>query len=373
MTLADGRSYNQRMTIFHGARRHEAAAQFGGSPDDFLDFSANINPLPFPCSLAAALTAALPSIRHYPDSSYRALTAALAGWLQVPADALALGNGTAELIYTLLRVLAPAQVVTIEPTFTEYAQAARLAGIPVQALALHPDNGFTLDPAQLTPLLMPNAMVFLGHPVNPTGILYPPPVITALRACCAAHRATLVLDEAFIDFTAAPAAASLAAAAAGDERLIVLRALTKFFAIPGLRVGALVATPAVAAQLRAQLPPWNVNCLAEAAILHLLADREWQQASWHAAGAARAPFVSALAALPALAAVYPPAANFVLARLRPAFGDSGRLYDYLGRRQLLIRSCRDFPGLDGSFFRAAIRSPQDNQALLTALTEYPPI
>lgn len=357
------------MTIFHGGNLRAAAERFGRAPASFLDFSANINPHPLPASFHAALQAALPAVHYYPDPEYRRLYAALAAWLSVPADALALGNGTAELIPALLRALAPGRVIVVDPAFTEYAQAARVAGIPLVSFPLSAADGFALAAARLAGELARGDAVFLGYPNNPTSTLAPHAAVAQLLADCRKVGATLVLDEAFIDFVDDRAASFVPDASSGAG-LVVLRALTKFFALPGLRIGALAAAPELAARLRAQLPPWNINCFAEAVLPALLGNLPWQSAARAAASAARTELAAALAALPALT-LFPPAANFLLARLNDGCGSAADLYDFLGRRGLLIRTCGDFPGLDGSYFRCAVRAPADNQALVRALGEYP--
>lgn len=356
------------MTIFHGGNRRAAAERFGCAPGDFIDFSANINFHPLPAAYQAALQAALPAIQNYPDPEYRRLYAALTDWLGVSTDSLVLGNGTAELIPALLRALAPGRIVVIEPAFTEYAQAARVAGLPVVPCPLSHEENFPLLPDRLAELLAAGDLVFLGHPNNPTSLLYPRDTVAKLLALCRAANATLVLDEAFIDFVDDRGASFVPNAATGGGP-VVLRALTKFFACPGLRVGALVATPSLAARLRALLPPWNINCLAEAVLPVLLADAAWQQAARSAGSAARRELAAALAAAP-LAITCPPAANFIMVRLAPGHGEAAALDEFLGRRGMLIRTCADFPGLTPGHFRVAVRSPADNRALLGALGEY---
>lgn len=350
----------------HGGNRRAAAEQFGLPPEKFLDFSASLNPYPFPPTLAAALANAVGELRHYPDPEYRRLTAALVEHFGASADRLVLGNGTSELIFSLLRILAPGRLVTLEPTFIEYRAAAANAGIAEAPLALSPAEGFMLSPKLLERHLQKGDALFLCNPNNPTSRLVPGAVLRdEILPLCAARGVTLVLDEAFLPFTDAPESHTLRNA----PGVVTLAALTKLLAIPGLRLGALMAEPELATRIRRSLPPWNVNVMAETAALCLLDDPRFLPESLAACRSERARFAAALARFSWLT-VIPPAANYVLLHLAKKAGNASKLAKWLGPRGILIRLCHTFPGLDDQWVRVAVRLPEENDRLLAELAAW---
>ncbi len=342
----------------HGGNRRAAAERYGRPAESFLDFSANICPLPYPSALAQRLAETLPRLREYPAPEHRALTARLAAIYGCDPGTIVIGNGTAELVFALLRAFPASRVVTCDPTFTEYAQAAHAASRPHLSVPRTAADGFALPAAALAGCLQEGDLLFLGQPDNPTGTCLAEAELADVRALCRKRRAMLVLDEAFVDYTDTPSLVGQA-----DDTLIVLRALTKILAIPGLRVGFLTTAPALAARLRELLPPWNINVCAEVAVDTLLT-RTWVDAAVAANTAARAELARGLAALPLR--VFPSQANFLLVR-RADGGSVAALADTLGRQGILIRTCTNFAGLDDAYLRVAVRTPDDNAQLLDAL------
>ena len=241
------------MTQMHGGNITKLAEASGMPAGEILDFSANINPLGPPEWLRPLISAQVSSLVHYPDPDCTELVRAFSERFGVPAEEIVMGNGETELLHLLPRVLGKRRAVIPVPSYSDYAAAAELAGLNLEPLLLQEERGFTLDFAEIERKLTGDEIVILGRPNNPTGTLFP---ASALRELAARRPATIfVVDEAFADFTGEESLL------AGERptNLIVLRSLTKFYAIPGLRLGAAVAERGIIRRLRALAPPWSVN------------------------------------------------------------------------------------------------------------------
>ena len=345
-----------------GSRHHgahgEAASRTLHSPDaGFLDFSQNINPLGAPpAALEAAQKALAEDTGRYPDLSYTRLREALGRYLGVDPGNVVPTNGGAEALFLAARATGRSgSALVLEPTFSEYAAAAGAAGMEVvRRVCRRPENGFRIDLDALTDL-DGVAAVFLCNPNNPTGGVLGREEVLGIAARVSEAGAVLILDEAFVDF--APEA-SVANEAEAD--LLVARSFTKFFAIPGLRLGCLICPDATRAQ--ALQPSWPVNAVAAAAGIVAARDRDFAERSVREVARLREGLSAALASLPGLE-VFPGAANFLLVR-GPA-----SMPERLARRGILVRGCEPFAGLGPEFFRVAVRDEEDNEALVDGVRE----
>lgn len=342
----------------HGGNR-AALADIAGVPLAALtDASANVNPLGFPPWLRQELSAAVSDLVHYPDPDCQALVTAAREHFGVKAGEIVCGNGTSELIQSLPVVLGSRRVLVIEPGYVDYRRAARLAGADIAMLTLSAADGFRLDEGALTNAIAAHRadLVFVGSPNNPTGTV----VDTAmLRRICRAHlTVTLAVDEAFACFV--DGFSSLAQDRPANA--VLLRSLTKIYAVPGLRLGLALADPIVAARWRDHLPPWTVNHLAQVIGTRALADADFARDTVTAIRTWRETLASGLATLPGMS-VIPGAANFLLCR----HADATLAERLLRRHAVAVRRCDDYPGLDATWFRVAVRRPEENARVLAAL------
>lgn len=355
------------MKVFdHGGRVFAVARQLGVSPEDILDFSASINPLGIPATVRDAVQNALVQAVHYPDSEATALRQALALHHGLAPEQFCVGNGSTELIYLLPRLLEGGRkrALLIAPTFSEYGYALQQAGWEVAQLALSADDGFVLPLAALAERLRSGYdLLFFCNPGNPTGRLYLRDEVATVAGLCQKEGTFLVVDEAFMDFCENESAKHLVAAGAG----VVLRSMTKFWALPGLRLGYAMASAAVTARLATIRPPWSVNHLAQAAGLAALADHDYQCRTLSGTGSARISMAERLAALPDVR-VFPAAANYLLVKL-PGYLTAPVLQERLLGQRMLIRDCSSFQGLGERFVRLAVRRVRENDLLLAAMEQ----
>lgn len=344
----------------HGGNIHGLARDMGLDISSLLDFSANINPLGPPEWLRPLISREVENLVHYPDPYASALVAAIADRYQVPPESVLVANGTTELLYQLPRLLGCSRAVIPVPSYIDYAKVMELAGMNVDPLLLRAERGFALDPQELAARLSGGELVVIGSPNNPTGALVAPEQNIELAK---AHPDSLFLvDEAFLEFVEGGRSVALAA-----DNILTLHSLTKFYAIPGLRLGFGIFPLPVARLLREHLPPWTVNTLAQAVGVRALADLEYGAQSRALCAELRAALQEELKQIPALQ-VFDSAANYLLLRMVDG-SDTALLAARLLERRIMIRSCANYVGLDGSYFRVAVRTEAENRRLLAALAD----
>lgn len=336
----------------------------GISAETLLDFSANINPLGMPESLKQAMIENLACAERYPDVEYQQLHQALAAHHGVPASWVLAGNGETESIFTLVHGLKPRRAMVVAPGFAEYRRALETIDCQIETYALREEDGWQLTERILSSLTTELDCLFLCTPNNPTGLLPERALLDAIAARCRTLGIALILDEAFIDFIADEP--GFIADLKHNPHVWVLRSLTKFYAIPGLRLGyVLNGDERAVARLRKHQMPWSINAFAALAGERVLNDHDYQQATlcWLAREGQR--LYQALDEIDGLT-VYPGRANYLFLRCERA--DIELQYALLQQR-VLIRSCANYPGLDGRYFRVAVRSEAENQRLLAALRQ----
>ncbi len=342
----------------HGGNVHRLARQQHLGSRKILDFSANINPLGPPEWLRATISRTIEKLVHYPDPESYDLVRAIALQYHVPVETIIPANGTTELLYHLPKILHRSRAIIPMPSYVDYARVMSLAGITVEPFLLSPDKGFTFDPLALSSSLTGDEVVVIGSPNNPTGKVVDPDGI--LKVAADFPKTLFVIDEAFLDFV--ETGRSLAGQA---DNIITLNSLTKFYAIPGLRLGFGVFPEEYADALRALMPPWTVNSLAQAVGERVFDDTRYRQESVQLCTRLRLELKEALEKIPALK-VFDSGANYLLCRLQNGIGAT-TLSEKLLQDGIAIRVCANYHGLDDSYFRIAVRTQAENQVLIDAL------
>jgi threonine-phosphate decarboxylase len=338
------------------------ARTLGVELTDLLDFSASINPLGFPPGLTVAVQQALQEIVHYPDRRSLNLCAALAAYHHLTPEEILVGNGSTELIYLVARALRPRRGLIVTPAFSEYEHAVNLARVPA---VFHPTGESTNFTLQDIPEVLEGDLVFLAHPASPSGVLLVPELFLRVAARVEAAGAYLLLDEAFVDFVEA---ASLKIHLGRFPRLMILRSFTKFFGIPGMRLGFLLGAPALVAHLSGEQEPWSVNTMAQAMGQACLADPEYIIRTRSLIQQEREFLLDRLAALPELTS-FPSVVNYLLVKLTRPGMTAGALREQMLAHRIVIRDASNFRGLDERFFRIAVRSREENERLLKAMEQ----
>lgn len=346
----------------HGGNIYAASRDLGRPVDAMLDFSASINPLGMAPGAVRAVQGCLGLATHYPDPDCHDLKQAISRVLGIAPECVGIGNGSTELIFLLPQALALRRALVPGPTFSEYAAAIRAVGGEVSLLLASPEEEFRLWSSQLAAALQRSYdCVWLCNPNNPTGQLWTKAQVLELWELARRVGASLIVDEAFIDYCEADSVVYEAPSRSG---LLVLRSFTKFYGMPGLRVGYLVAEPAVIRRVEDVRLPWSVNSVAQAAAQASLDETDYAVHSRRLVAEERPRLAAALVDLGVTPC--PSSANFLLVRL-PSFLASAAVAAATQRQGVLIRDCESFEGMGQQWIRVAVRTAAEHERLVQAL------
>jgi L-threonine-O-3-phosphate decarboxylase len=351
------------MSDGHGGNLVALARQSGRPAETLLDFSANINPLGPPAVVRSAIEQALPLLTRYPDPACTELVAVIAEHLGVAPARIVVGNGSEQLIWWLPRIVAARRMLVTAPCYLDYRRSAELWRLPIAAVLLQARDQFHLDPERVARAALAGDLVWVGQPNNPTGRRVDSDALAqAVRTRPDVHWA---IDEAFLDFV--DDADSMVGR--GLENLSVFRSLTKFFALPGLRLGFGVMAPVVATGFGDSLPVWSVGTLAQAVGTAVLKDPELGEFGRRTRELIRTERAWLIGELRGLGLeVVIGEANYLLLRLPQGVPEAVELADRLLREAgIAVRVCNDYVGLDARYLRVAVRQRPENQALVAAL------
>jgi len=354
----------------HGGNVHGAARRLQRPIERLVDFSASINPLGPSPLVRRALEKTRGLLTYYPDPDCYYLRSILGRRWALSSDHIVMGNGSIELIDLLPRALAIRHALIVGPTFSEYARAMSRSGgcstmlYAKRSMAYRPPLDELILRIRTEKRKAPSSVdaVVLCNPNSPTGqVCDPDEVLVVTRE---AQRAGLwmIVDETFIDYCESR---SIVSYLPNYQRLIVLRSFTKFYALPGLRIGYLAASSRVARRVRSAQPPWSVNSMALAAAEASLRDRSHAKRSLRFMERQRRDFALRLSELLRLV-VFPSSANFLLIELPQPYR-ADHISKTLEQRGLLIRDCSTVRGLGSRIIRVAIRSKKENDRLILEL------
>lgn len=348
----------------HGGDRKTAAEQFGQPIAEMMDYSANMNAAGPPPGLLDYLAECLPQIVHYPDPGHRRLRGLLAERNQCTGEQLVIGNGAAECMALLLLALRPAVVGLVEPCFSEYAQLSSQYGSKIMRIYGRQELAYRADVEEICQLIPQVNLLFLGQPNNPNGVQYIFNDLKRIADTANAHKVILVIDEAFTDFIPLSQRVSLQGELERYTNIIIVRSMTKFYAIPGLRLGYTISSPELAARLRSQQVTWSVNTLAQAAgewCLEHAADTDYEQQTIARNIKQREYLHERLTQMGC--AVCPGEANYLLVEL-PEPWEAETFQMAMGQKGILVRSCAMYPGLSSRHIRVAVKDQEHNVQLL---------
>ena len=345
-------------TISHGGNLHRLAELAGRRPEELLDFSVNLNPAGPPPEAFEAYYAAFDTLDHYPDPAGETIAGRIADRIGCPAECVQPGNGSSELLALLPRAIPARRAVLPVPGYLEYEAACRNAGMEIIRFELKADNDFRIAPEEFSAALRPGDLAVFGNPANPTGTALP---AATLRLLAENHPGVhFIIDEAFIDFL--PPEYRLAFPL--PPNLTVVRSLTKFHALPGLRMGYAAGAPETIARLRELLPCWSLGSVAEKVMELIFSERldRYRTESLELTANLREKLAGELAKRPGIR-VFPSLANYLLLHSnRPDLGT--RLLRESG---IALRDASNYPGLGACYFRVAVRNADDNARLLAGL------
>jgi threonine-phosphate decarboxylase len=363
----DGARIKPQLDRTHGGDIDASAQSVGIEPKEIIDFSASINPLGPPPSARKAFMNSYGEISRYPDPYGEKLKEALAKRHGMKSAEVLVGNGSTQLLYLLCAVLRPCRAVVVGPAFSEYGNALALGGSNIRSLSLCVDDGFQLSTKKLLAAWEKNCdLLILARPNSVTGQLIAKREIENIARLALFRKSFVLVDEAFIDFVEDESVKMLVQ---DNPFLIVLRSLTKYYALPGLRLGYLVGEGRTMAQLAAYREPWSVNGPALSVALACLTDAGFAAKTERWLEQERTFLLQGLTELDGFHP-FSSRTNFLLVQMEKRNGDALQLRSFLLRKKILIRPCNSFAELGGDFFRVAVRRRKENSRLLAALSEW---
>ncbi|RME67127.1 MAG: aminotransferase class I/II-fold pyridoxal phosphate-dependent enzyme, partial [Verrucomicrobia bacterium] len=346
----------------HGGNLARLAELAGCSPEEIIDFSANLNPIGPPEWLPHRLAAQIDSLTHYPPPHAEPAVAAIAKHLDLAPEQIVLGNGANQLIHTLPHALTPRRVILLPPCYLDYYHACRLAALDILEIPrIREGDTFAIDFTRLAGSIQPHDLTFIDLPNNPTGHI---PDLDTLYQLIQDHpEAMFALDISFYPFHADfPITRFLEL-----PNTILIQSLTKLYAIAGLRLGLILASSQHIAAIRQHIPAWSVNTFAQAIAPECLQDHDYLRRTRAELDQLRQSLLAHLAKLPFH--IHPPTANYILLRLPSRLTGEELVHKLLIDHRIAVRSCANYPGLSPHYIRIAIRSQRENQRLVEALEE----
>ena len=358
----------------HGGQVYLLAKQLGRPVETLVDFSASMNPLGIPVSVLQAMHTAIDGCQHYPDSDSEDLRACLSQEYGIAQESILVGNGSVEIIRALPRALDLRHGLIVGPTFSEFERSLRLAGVTTSAVDAVSAQRYAPPLEALLDVLkkrkrsrslktaVSHYAVIVCNPNSPTGRHISRRDFRRIMSEVNRVGCWLIVDEAFIDWCPSH---SLMRDLALCPRLVILRSFTKFFAIPGIRLGYVVGESSVIQSIRSHLPPWSVNHVAQAAGLAALNDKRFRQRSLGFMQEERTHFLKELRSLPVLR-VIPSQVNFVMVEIPTQVAVEG-IVIRLEAQGILVRDCQTFSGMMKPALRFAVRRRRENHGLVQAL------
>lgn len=322
------------------------------------DFSVNINPLGMPEGSLKAAAAGLGLSGAYPDYRGEELCAAIAAAEQVQKEQVILGNGAAELIYALCHAVRPRRGLVPAPSFQEYEAAVKGAGGSMNFFPLRKENSFLLTQEILQEITEGTDLFFLCNPNNPTGCMTDRRLLMQAAQRCRETGTWFCLDECFLPFSEEEERYTMKHMLEAFPNMIILRAFTKIYGMPGLRLGyALTANQELLRKLRSCLQPWNTSLPAQMAGREALKDGAYLERTRRLIREQRQYLYEELSKGIA-DEIYESGANFIF------FHGREDLKERLLEQKVLIRACDNFPNLTKGYFRIAVRTPEENKELI---------
>ena len=351
--------------VFHGSDIEKISEYYHIDQNSITNFAGNVNPLGLSPSVKEAVAAHVDLFSSYPDRDYKSLCNTIAEYCDVPADFILPGNGSSELISLLIETRAPKRTLILGPTYSEYSRELSFSGSTQDYYHLQEAEDFELDVEDLCRTLLNGYdFLILCNPNNPTGRTAQPELLREIVRKCTENGVKLVVDECFNDFLTDAERHTRKDLLESNPGLIILRAYTKMYAVPGVRFGwCMTADAALIEKLYHAGQPWNVSVIAQACAVAAANEPDWAAETAKRIAEERRFLSDGLAACGLT--VFPGEANFLLFRSN----DTG-LHKKLAEHGIMIRNCDNYRGLSAGYYRVAVKTREASERLLQIITNY---
>lgn len=351
----------------HGGNIYKAAAEYGIQRDSLLDFSANINPLGVPGVIRDVVLTGIDQLVHYPDPDCTELKEAISKYLEVTEERIIIGNGASEIIFLLFTLLQPRRVLIPAPSFSEYAKAAQCCNVEIEYFEMKEQEDYRLNLEGLLASMDSSIdAVMLCNPNNPTSTLLDQASLVRIIEYAQGKNVYVILDEAFIELTVDGNQNSMVAYLEQFNNLFIIRAFTKLFAVPGLRLGYGLGNRELIRKMWDRKLPWSINTFAcmLGKVLHEGGDYLNRTAGWLRVEIDW--LWRQLCDIPGIK-VFRPNTNFILVKLLSEQITSSTLRGRMAASGVLIRDASNFVFLNEKFIRLAVKDRESNLRMLEEL------
>jgi threonine-phosphate decarboxylase len=347
----------------HGGNAKEISRRNNIAYDKIIDFSANINPLGMPKSVKKAIIENLNEAEKYPDITYYELKSEISRFEKITSNNLLLGNGAAEVLFNVVRGINPTNSLILAPTFSEYEEAVKAINGNINYYKLKEENQFHIQEDILNYINKDLNLLFICNPNNPTGVITEKELLFRLLEKAEKNNVFVVIDESFLDFINEDL--SMIKYIIEYENLIIIKSLTKFFALPGIRIGyGICGNIELIKRVESISPAWNINIFAEIATKAGLKDENYIKSSVKYIDDEKDYLYRELKKVNKLK-VYEPSVNFILLQTLTKINLQEELLKY----NILIRSCSNYNGLGSNYYRVAVRSHEENSILIKSFVD----
>lgn len=330
--------------------------------DGLLDFSANINPAGIPEGIIQGAMEGIRWSSHYPDTNCSDLRKAIADKLNLPLEYIICGNGVADIIFSLVLALKPQKALLPVPSFYEYEQALKTVDCELTYFSMTKERNFELGVEFLEEIKEDTEIIFLCNPNNPTGQLIHRELLIKILKRCEQLGIWLIMDECFLDFVNASEDLTLMKYCSEAKHLVILKAFTKLYAMPGLRLGyGISSNTALLKRMREVSQPWNVSIPAQWAGIAALKEDKYVEDSLDLIKREHKYLTIELQKLEY--AIYGSRANYIFFHTAPG------LYEHCLKNGILIRDCSNYQGLTEGYYRIAVKNHTENEQLIRVLSE----
>ena len=343
----------------HGGNIYDLAQQLGCHPSEIVDMSSNMNPLGPPPDLVTLLQENIKTIATLPEVDANRTVNVFAGRYHIDPEQVIAGNGTTQFIYSIPRTLEAKRALIFGPTYADYADACAMHHIPYDYSTAGESADFEHDIKAASQQIQGYDTVFICNPNNPTGNIIP---AADLEHLCKSHAdVNFVIDESYLMFLDGSNKQSMIRSTLPN--VTVLNSMSKFFTIPGLRIGFLISSPVNIKKFRTYLLPWSVNSLAQMAVHHLM--KQTAQVETFIENTVN--FIAREKDIlfetfknSSFIKLFPSNTSFILARL---YGNltADSLGNHLAQDRILIRNCANFNGLSDRFIRFSLKTSEINR------------
>jgi threonine-phosphate decarboxylase len=343
----------------HGGNIYDLAHRLGCHPSEILDMSSNMNPLGPPPDLVTFLQENIKTIALLPEVDANTIVNVFAGRYNIDPEQVIAGNGTTQFIYSIPRILETKRALIFGPTYADYADACAMHHIPYDYSTAGESADFEHDIKAASQQIQGHDTIFICNPNNPTGNIIP---TADLEQLCRSHAdANFVIDESYLMFVDGSNKQSMIRSTLPN--VMVLNSMSKFFTIPGLRIGFLISSPIIIKKFRTYLLPWSVNSLAQMAVQYLMKQTVEVQTFIENTVkfiAREKDILFETFKNTSFIKLFPSTTCFILARL---YGNltADSLGNHLAHDRILIRNCANFSGLSDRFIRFSLKTSEINR------------